>query len=206
MKGTNMPGAGMVARWVMVLWIVLVTSSFFLTWQQAQRSAANMALIEARSSFNKDLVYRRWATMHGGVYVPPTEKTPPNPYLSEIPRRDVETTDGMKLTLINPAYMTRQVHELGQEQYGIRGHITSLNPIRPENRADSWETKALVAFHAGFEEISSIEIMDGQPFLRFMRPMITEAGCLKCHATQGYKQGDLRGGISVSVPLAPYTD
>jgi signal transduction histidine kinase len=33
--------------------------------------------------------------------------------------------------------------------------------------------------------------------------MITEESCLKCHSEQGYKVGDLRGGISVSVPMAP---
>ncbi len=31
---------------------------------------------------------------------------------------------------------------------------------------------------------------------------MTEKGCLKCHAEQGYKTGDIRGGISVSVPLS----
>ncbi len=30
-----------------------------------------------------------------------------------------------------------------------------------------------------------------------------EKACLKCHALQGYKEGDIRGGISVSVPMAP---
>jgi hypothetical protein len=36
-----------------------------------------------------------------------------------------------------------------------------------------------------------------------MRPFKTEKGCLKCHAQQGYREGDIRGGISVSTPLAP---
>jgi PAS domain S-box-containing protein len=193
-------------RLAMLLWIALVGASLFLNWRQAERSMSDLALIESRSSFNKDLVYRRWATMHGGVYVPPTDETPPNPHLSEVPNRDVETTTGKKLTLVNPAYMTRQVHELGREQYGTLGHITSLNPIRPENHADPWEMKSLEAFEIGYREVSSVEIMDGQPFLRFMQPMITEVGCLKCHTTQGYKLGDIRGGISVSVPLAPYLE
>ncbi|MFC1524736.1 PAS domain S-box protein, partial [Thermodesulfobacteriota bacterium] len=32
--------------------------------------------------------------------------------------------------------------------------------------------------------------------------LITEEGCLKCHAPQGYDMGDIRGGISVSVPMS----
>ncbi|MGE5842879.1 MAG: ATP-binding protein, partial [Deltaproteobacteria bacterium] len=27
--------------------------------------------------------------------------------------------------------------------------------------------------------------------------------CLKCHSSQGYKEGDIRGGISISIPMAP---
>ena len=37
-----------------------------------------------------------------------------------------------------------------------------------------------------------------------MRPWRTEKACLKCHASQGYKEGDIRGGLSVDVPLKPY--
>jgi signal transduction histidine kinase/ActR/RegA family two-component response regulator len=29
-------------------------------------------------------------------------------------------------------------------------------------------------------------------------------GCVTCHAVLGYKDGDLRGGVSVSIPLTPY--
>lgn len=36
-----------------------------------------------------------------------------------------------------------------------------------------------------------------------MRPLFVEQRCLKCHAEQGYQVGALRGGISVSVPMAP---
>jgi diguanylate cyclase (GGDEF)-like protein len=36
-----------------------------------------------------------------------------------------------------------------------------------------------------------------------MRPFITEKSCLKCHASQGYTEGDIRGGISVSIPMKP---
>jgi light-regulated signal transduction histidine kinase (bacteriophytochrome) len=37
-----------------------------------------------------------------------------------------------------------------------------------------------------------------------MLPFIVEQGCLKCHAQQGYKVGDIRGGIASAVSLAPY--
>jgi PAS domain-containing protein len=37
-----------------------------------------------------------------------------------------------------------------------------------------------------------------------MGAMNVEESCLKCHSHQGYKVGDVRGGISVSVPRANY--
>jgi PAS domain S-box-containing protein len=188
---------------LLVLWIVLVGSILLWSLIRVKHETEEVARIQARSSFEKDLVYRRWATGHGGVYVPMTDKTQPNPYLSHVEERDIETPSGRKLTLMNPAYMTRQVHEMGAASYGLRGHITSIRPIRPANAADEWETKALRAFEQGVKEVSSIEKLDNQNYMRLMRPMVTEQGCLKCHAKQGYKMGDLRGGISVSVPMAP---
>ena len=40
--------------------------------------------------------------------------------------------------------------------------------------------------------------------MRVMRPILTEQGCLLCHARQGYTVGQIRGGVSAAVPMAPY--
>ena len=186
------------------VWLVLITASFVWNWHLIERSVAELARVQAQSHFEKDLVYRRWGAMHGGVYVPPTEGSPPNPYLAAFPERDLQAQSGKALTLINPAYMTRQVHELAAQQDGVRGHITSLQPIRPENIPDEWEKNALISFEKGVKEAVSKESIDGVKYLRYMRPLLTEAPCLKCHESQGYRLGDVRGGISVAVPFAPY--
>jgi diguanylate cyclase (GGDEF)-like protein len=128
--------------------------------------------------------------------------TPANPYL-KVPNRDIMTSGGLSLTLVNPAYMTRQVNELAKEMNGFQGHITSLNPIRPKNRPDPWETEALKTFERGTKESDYIEMTLGKEYFRFMRPFVTEKACLKCHADQGYKEGDIRGGISISIPMEP---
>ncbi|MBI5086133.1 MAG: DUF3365 domain-containing protein [Acidobacteria bacterium] len=192
------------------LWLIAAAWTFLLAiscwWNIAHidKTVHELARAGAVANFENDLLYRQWATIHGGVYVPTTDKTPPNPYLKGTPERDITTPSGKRLTLMNPAYMTRQVHELGRSLYGHQGHITSLRPIRPENRPDDWERRALEAFERGAEEYSSIEPLDGQPHLRLMRPVKATAGCLKCHAAQGYKEGQIRGGISVSVPMSNY--
>lgn len=106
--------------------------------------------------------------------------------------------------MTDPAFMTRQVHELKVQDEGMLDHITSLKPSRPENAPDVWEAAALRAFEQGQTEVTSRESLNGQPQLRFMKPLVAKAACLECHADQGYKVGDIRGGISVAVPLAPY--
>jgi hypothetical protein len=189
--------------WVLaVVWTVVVAASLVWNVIQARQNTLEAARIQARAAFEKDVIYRRWNAEHGGVYASVTEETQPNPYLN-VPERNVMTPLGRPLTLINPAYMTRQVHELAEEKYGVLGHITSLNPIRPQNASDPWETEALQAFERGKTEVSSAEKMEGKEYMRLMRPLITEKGCLKCHAAQGYQLGDIRGGISVSVPMEP---
>jgi len=195
------------SRWhwlLAVAWTLIAAGALIWNLSEHEKHAVSEIKSQARTLFNQDLIYRRWNAGHGGVYVPVTKQTPPNPYLAHIPERDIATPSGKKLTLMNPAYMTRQVHELmQQEKDGVRGHITSLKPIRPENAADPWETAALRRFEKGASEYSSLERMpDGKEYLRFMRPMRVEKACLKCHAAQGYKIGDIRGGISVSIPVS----
>jgi PAS domain S-box-containing protein len=191
--------------WAAAFWSAMILAVAVSDQWQAYTTSLDNARATARESFSKDMVYRRWSAMHGGVYAPITPETPPNPNLSNVPERDITTPSGKRLTLINPAYMTRQVHELGQKDFGSRGHITSLKPIRPENVPDEWERRALEAFERGEQEVSSIEQIAGEKYFRLMRPLVTEQACLKCHEQQGYKLGDIRGGISVSLQWARYT-
>ncbi|WP_158269683.1 histidine kinase dimerization/phosphoacceptor domain -containing protein [Desulfonatronum sp. SC1] len=183
-----------------VFWTILLVILAGMVYRHAHSTTFDVAVASARDTFSRDLLYRLWAAKKGGLYVHLSPETPPNPYLSHIPDRDIATPSGRQLTLVNPAYMTRQVHELGKDLYGLRGTITGLRPLRPENVPDEWEKEALLAFEQGESEVVSLESMDDELFLRFMRPMFTETGCLKCHAEQGYKVGDIQGGISVSVP------
>ncbi|BAX81836.1 ATP-binding protein [Labilibaculum antarcticum] len=189
---------------IIVTITLLIGSSLAWNIHKENQTAYELAKVEALGSYNKDLVFRRWASMHGGVYVPITDSIQPNPHLNFLEEQNVTTTTGKKLTLVNPAYMARLVFQIGEKQYGQKGHITSLNPIRPENKADEWETKALQLFEEGKTEFSSIEQLDNENYLRLMLPMHVENSCLKCHAHQGYKLGDIRGGISVSIPMSNY--
>jgi two-component system cell cycle sensor histidine kinase/response regulator CckA len=183
--------------------LVLLGFSLWFSLKINQDHTRDVARIHAQVALERDLAYRMWNASHGGVYVPVSPEIQPNPYL-EVPNRDLNTKEGLELTLINPAYMTRLVHEISTQMNGVKGHITSLNPIRPENAADAWETKALKQFANGTLSVLAEEQIEGEPHLRLMRPLSVQEGCLKCHAKQGFKLGDIRGGVSISVPLSPY--
>ena len=193
-----------------LVWFLVVGETMVigvsLAWNlgQIKQKFLEIARAQAVITLEKDVISRHWSAGHGGVYVPVTKDTPPNPYLATIPDRDIKTPAGKTLTLINPAYMMRQIYEIEQrEGYTFLGHITSLNPIRPQNAPDPWERKALEAFERGKTEISTLKTIAGKEYFRLMRPLRVEESCLKCHASQGYKEGDIRGGISVSILMEP---
>jgi PAS domain S-box-containing protein len=189
--------------WLAASWTVLIAVSFSLGYIQQSEKALSISLAEARSALEKDLLYRSWAQSFGGIYAPVTEKNQPNNYLSKIPERDINTPSGRPLTLVTPSNMIRQVFEMARNQPEIgQGHITNLNPHRPEFEPDLWETNALRAFQRGANEVSEIQMIDGRPYMRLMRPMMTQNPCLECHTAQGIVPGTIQGGISVSVPIA----
>lgn len=155
-------------------------------------------------TFFKQLVLtRRWNALHNGVYVPVTDLIAPNPYLED-PARDVVTRDGVELTKINPAYMTRLLSELAADQEGVRFKITSLKPLNPLNAPDDWERDALMAFDAGVREYIGLTQEGGHESFRYMGALITEEPCLACHERDGYRIGSVRGGIRVSLPYEPF--
>lgn len=184
-----------------VLWTVIVGAAFYWNVTQEMSNVRKAVLIQARVAIQKDILYRRWNALSGGVYAAVSEMTPPNPYLEWLPERDIVTPSGRLLTLVNPSYMTRQVHELAEIDHGEEGHISSLNPTNPANAPDAWEREALTAFEQGETEKSIIEKYDDHIHARLMKPLVTEEPCLQCHAAQGNEVGDIQGGLSVRVRL-----
>ena len=157
-----------------------------------------------RTFFKELVIVRRWNANLGGIYAPVTEQLQPNPYLDD-PHRDLTTTDGQRLTKVNPVFMTRLLSEMPDHTAeNIQFHITSLNPLNPHNAPDDWERVALQSFeHNAVEHFAVVEEPGGR-FLRYMGRLVTEQACLICHAKQGYQLGNVRGGIRVSLPLAPF--
>ncbi len=186
-------------------WSLLMLLAMGYEMRQTIKDSGKLSFIEARTALAKDLIYRKWVVSKGGVYAPISKNTPPNPHL-RVPEQNITTPSGKELTLVNPAYMIRQVYELEREAKGILSHITSLKPIRPQNVADAWEMRVLREFEQGITEYSEQVEIEGQPYFRYMKALTVQQGCLKCHAVQGYKEGEVRGGISIATPMSAIND
>ncbi|MFO0752809.1 MAG: DUF3365 domain-containing protein [Thermodesulfovibrionales bacterium] len=157
----------------------------------------------ARAFFGQIMVARTWNALHGGVYTEVSETTPPNPYLDD-PRRDIVCSDGRLFTKINPAYMTRQLSELAALSRGYSFRMVSLKPVNPKNAPDAWEKEALAAMEKkGAAEASTVyQEQGGGRSFKFLSSLRIEEPCLTCHARHGYTVGDIKGGISIAIPMA----
>ncbi|MDK9721274.1 MAG: ATP-binding protein [Rhodospirillales bacterium] len=180
------------------VWTLLAALSAFTNYRQLEQNFFALARERGQGLFDLMEIVREWNSRHGGVYALVSERNPPNPYLHHS-KRDLEA-GGLHLTLINPAYMMRQVSGISDDQAGLSFHLTSLKPVRPENAPDPWETDSLHAFERG--ETSRLELAgEGKEVsFRFMAPLKITQACLSCHVQQGYRLGDIRGGISVTMP------
>jgi diguanylate cyclase (GGDEF)-like protein len=180
--------------------LILFFSGIFLGFLlRTNRIIEEQMFTTARSHFKNITLTRSWNADHGGVYVEKKEGVLSNPYLKD---PDITATNGKVYTKKNPALMTREISEYAKRSGDFIFNMTSLNPLNPNNVPDKFETNALKMFETNIRESSAIENIDGKTIFRYMAPLFVEKGCLYCHEKQGYKLGEVRGGISVSFDIS----
>jgi hypothetical protein len=189
---------------VAATWSAIVGALMLWGILDQHRTVQELAMKEVRAQLDKDEALGSWVRSHGGIYVPVSKNTPPNPNLAHVPERDIETPSGQHLTLMNSSYVLRKIYEDFYLPLGVIPSMTSLKPLRPENAPDDWERRALLAFERGEKEVVEITRIGDKPYLRILHPEYVQPVCLKCHAHQGYRVGDVRGGIGIALPLAAY--
>ena len=124
--------------------------------------------------------------------------------------------------------LTKKVEE--EVDHGIKIKRTSFKYRNPANAPDSYEKEALRYFETQLKEtgklppyyIQKVKEEDGKIYYRYYKPLKVGAVCLTCHGEKkyiddaiykkiktiypndkatGYKVGDFRGVIRVSIPL-----
>ncbi len=182
--------------------IVLIT--FFIIYEILSSSKNTKTLSqqqvvqEAKAHFQGMVDTRTWNAQYGGVYVKAKDGLKPNPYLKN---NTILTDKNETLIKINPAWMTRQVSEISNKKGTYHYKITSLLPLNPSNKADEFEAQALKYFEQHKDKKYFYNFNGKKNSFDFMGALVTTKTCLKCHEHQGYKVGDIRGGIRVSIPI-----
>jgi hypothetical protein len=114
-------------------------------------------------------------------------------------------------------------NEIGKKFYNETGYQlrqVSSKYRNPKNKPDKFEQIALTEFgkDKDLSEYKGVDKIDGKKVLRYLIPLYIEEACLKCHSAKenvpefiqedypedkatDYTFGDLRGAISVAVPI-----
>lgn len=183
---------------------ISITGLFFHMDRQAESAIMEQVDSQSRVLLQQMIITRSWVADHGGVFVRQSPGVETNPYLAA---RGIVDLEGQKYVMRNPALMTRELSEYTSRAGLYSFRLSSLAPLNPENKPSSFEEKSLRQFAAaGFAEslegIATVEMEGGKRVYRRIIPLKVEEVCLPCHAHQGYKVGDIRGGISVNFPLS----
>ena len=154
---------------------------------------------QARMLHHQLILTREWVSDHHGLFVIKTDKVRENPFL-DYP--NLETKDGITLVMRNPAMVTRELSDYARNAGFGWFRVTSLRPVNPQNVPDRFEEVSLQRFERErINEYMEITTSDQSRMLRYIAPLRVKENCLPCHAKHGYAVGDIRGALSISIPI-----
>ncbi|MEW6714403.1 MAG: ATP-binding protein [Nitrospirota bacterium] len=182
-----------------VVLTIAMSLSTYLIIKKDKKLVIEQLNMQAKTLFSQIVLTRQWIADHGGIFVEKVPWKKPNPYLSEAEMEDIS---GKKYIKESPAMVTKELSEYAKKAGAYWFNITSLKLINPNNKPDEFERTSLVAFESEQnKEFAKVEKIGQSYFYRYIAPLYIEQSCLKCHSHQGYKIGDVRGAISVCIPM-----
>jgi len=189
-------------KFIIAISAIILFSYGFLLYQTSNLQnelVMEQARQQARILYKQILLTRQWVSDHQGLFFVKTAGVVENPYLQGA---SIRSEDGTVFVKRNPAMVTRELSEYAAKSGFCWFRITSLNPVNPENWPDDFERDAMIRFKGGLVEFEAItDTPDGRVH-RYIAPVMVQESCLTCHAEHGYSVGDIRGALSISVPLA----
>ncbi len=172
--------------------------TFYRTSSFQEELVVEQATRQAKMLFAQIKITRQWVADHNGLFFVKAPGVEENPFL---PDGQIQDVAGNWLVKRNPAMVTRELSAYAAREGMGQFNVTSLKPMNPNNSPDDFERSSLEGFDQGLREAVSIETSAGSHRLRYMAPLLVDSGCIECHTGQGYRIGDIRGGMSVSIPI-----
>jgi len=181
----------------MTILVSTIGITFYVIEKRQEKLLFDQVTSQARILFKQILLTRLWVADHGGIFV---EKFP-GWERSRTGRIDeIVDQSGKRYVKENPAQVTRQLSRYARKEEQYWFHITSSKLANPENAPDAFERKALRKFETDeVEEFTAIEKRKGDSFFRYAAPLYAKSACIECH--KGYQVGDVRGVISITLPI-----
>jgi putative nucleotidyltransferase with HDIG domain len=177
---------------------------FVFIFKQSEQAIMDQVDQQSRTLLQQVMITRAWIAEHGGIYVKRAPEEKENP---DLPGTAVLDTRGDAYFFHTPESVTRVLSGYAEQQGRYRFHITSLKPVNPINAPTPFEEKALREFEEKTFENSRdgvAAVISEQGIRSYQRtiPLRVERHCLRCHGKQGYREGEIRGGLSVAIPMA----
>ncbi len=154
---------------------------------------------QARMLYKQILLTRQWVADHNGLFVLQTEGVKPNPFL-DLPK--VHDQNGRAYVMRNPAMVTRELSSYADRDGLGHFRVTSLKPVNPANKPDDFEELCMMEFNQGHQEAIAVRNEAEGRVVRYMAPLNVDDSCLGCHARHGYAKGDIRGALSITIPIS----
>ncbi|BCR05304.1 hypothetical protein DESUT3_23730 [Desulfuromonas versatilis] len=186
-----------------IIFVGLVTCcsfgvTFYRTSSFQEELVVEQATRQAKMLFDQIRITRQWVADHNGLFLVKGPGVEENPFLQQ---GQIKDEMGNWLVKRNPAMVTRELSAYAASEGMGQFNVTSLHPLNPANIPDAFERRSLEIFEEGAAEAVTMELVEGRHRLRYMAPLKVERTCLNCHTDPGYQVGDIRGGMSVSIPM-----
>jgi HD-GYP domain-containing protein (c-di-GMP phosphodiesterase class II) len=184
---------------------LFVSAIFYWIFQHSKEGVISQLDLQARALLQQIIITRAWIADHGGLFVAQGLGVEANPFL---PDTDIKDQQGRTYHFRNPAMITREISEYANTVGLYRFRLTSLKLKNPGNKPLSFEKESLIYFQEkgyGSTKTGLATQGDDDKGARVYRriiPLRVEESCLECHADQGYSVGDIRGGLSVFIPMS----
>ncbi len=176
---------------------------FYWIFQHSRAGVISQLDLQAKALLQQIIITRSWIADHGGLFVAQGKNVEANPFL---PDTDIQDKQGKTYHFRNPAMVTREISEYANTIGLYRFRLTSLKLKNPENEPLPFERESLLFFqNKGYEAtksgLASEGYDQGAKVYRRIIPLRVDESCLECHSDQGYSVGDIRGGLSVFLPM-----
>ena len=188
-------------KFILLIGLIVCLSyglTFYRTASFQEQLVVEQATRQAKMLFHQIRLTRQWIADHNGLFLVKEPGVEANPFLDQ---GEIQDAQGNWLVKRNPAMVTRELSLYAAKEGMGQFNVTSLRPVNPDNAPDDFERHTLKEFEQGRAEAVEIEKIAGNYRLRYMAPLLVDQRCLACHGRQGYKVGDIRGGMNVTVPM-----